>query len=258
MIFPKPVQRQYATDVNLRTRMEIHRRYSTNSAALPNWEFDQFAIAEGSDILEVGCGPAMLWEANADRIPASWALTLTDLSEGMVEVAIRATAGLPNQVRCQIADVQALPFADGDFDVVVANHMLYHVPDRSRAIREIRRCLSKSGTFYGMTNGLGHLQELEDLAIDCGGEVRQLPAPTFSLEGGSAELQREFSDVRVVPFDDELLVTDAEDVVHFICSIWDPESLDLERMRRVVEQRMAEDDGIFGVRKSLGLLVADC
>jgi SAM-dependent methyltransferase len=42
-------------------------------------------------------------------------------------------------------DLQALPFPDGNFDIVYASHVLEHIPDDRRAIAEIRRILSPQG-----------------------------------------------------------------------------------------------------------------
>ncbi len=43
------------------------------------------------------------------------------------------------------ADVQALPFADGEFDVVMCNHVLEHVADDAAAMRELRRVTRPGG-----------------------------------------------------------------------------------------------------------------
>lgn len=42
-------------------------------------------------------------------------------------------------------DLEALPFADGSYDFVFASHVLEHVPDDLKAIREIRRILKPNG-----------------------------------------------------------------------------------------------------------------
>jgi SAM-dependent methyltransferase len=42
-------------------------------------------------------------------------------------------------------DVQEIPVEDGSFDAVICNHVLEHVPDDRRAMREIRRVLKPSG-----------------------------------------------------------------------------------------------------------------
>ncbi|HEX6422912.1 MAG TPA: class I SAM-dependent methyltransferase [Acidimicrobiales bacterium] len=50
-------------------------------------------------------------------------------------------------------DAWQLPVRDGCFDVVLAAHMLYHVPDIDRALRDIRRALRPSGTALLVANG---------------------------------------------------------------------------------------------------------
>ena len=44
-----------------------------------------------------------------------------------------------------VADVTAIPFADGAFDAVLCSHVLEHVPDDRRAMREIYRVLTPGG-----------------------------------------------------------------------------------------------------------------
>src|SRR5207344_876458 len=85
-------------------------------------------------IADVGGGPGWLWQRNAARIPAGWDVTHTDLSSGMVTEA-RAHIRSPGS-SFEVVDAQQLPFADASLDALVANHMLYHVPDRSRARAE--------------------------------------------------------------------------------------------------------------------------
>jgi hypothetical protein len=62
-------EEQYRTDENLRARIDLHRRFSTNPERWHRWVFDRFAFAPDARILEVGCGPAELWSENRDRIP---------------------------------------------------------------------------------------------------------------------------------------------------------------------------------------------
>jgi SAM-dependent methyltransferase len=43
-------------------------------------------------------------------------------------------------------DLHAIPYPDGSFDVVIANHVLEHVADDARVLSEIRRVLRPGGT----------------------------------------------------------------------------------------------------------------
>jgi ubiquinone/menaquinone biosynthesis C-methylase UbiE len=107
--------------------------------------FDQFDFGPGSALLELGCGPATLWVENKSRIDASWRVVLSDFSAGMVEKAQAALAGAPMEVEFRVIDAQSIPYGDGVFDRVVANHMLYHVPDRKKALARSRGCSSRAG-----------------------------------------------------------------------------------------------------------------
>lgn len=73
--------------------------------------------------------------------------TVTDLSPGMVEVAVRNAEGLGLDVDGLVADAETLPVPDGSVDLVVGHAVLHHVPDLDRAFREILRVLRPGGRF---------------------------------------------------------------------------------------------------------------
>jgi SAM-dependent methyltransferase len=155
------LEEQYRTDAHLNARIGLHARFSTNPG-WGRWLFDREAPPANARVLEVGCGPAnTLWGANLDRIDPSWQLTLADFSPGMIESA-RGVLG--DRAEYVVADAQDLPFDDECFDIVLANHMLYHVPDRPKAFVEFRRVLVPGGAFHAATNGDGHFEELWVLA----------------------------------------------------------------------------------------------
>jgi len=237
---------QYATDVNLRARIDLHQRFSTAKEDWHRWVFDRVAPPEGARILELGCGPAELWKRNLDRIDPTWQLTLSDLSPGMIEAAQRV---LGDRAEYAIADAEELPFADEQFDVVLANHMLYHVPDRPRAFAEIRRVLVPGGAFHAATNGAGHLAELAEL----------FDAPfwrhveAFGLETGPPQLEPFFADLRIERFEGELVVTEVEPVLAYIRSSTVYDGRPLGDAARTVEAAIAVD-GAFRIATEAGLI----
>ena len=85
-------------------------------------------------------------------------LILSDFSEGMLEQT-RKTLQEYEGIDYQLIDVQKIPYADETFDVVIANMMLYHVPDLSKGLSEIRRVLKKGGKFYCATYGENGIME---------------------------------------------------------------------------------------------------
>ena len=77
----------------------------------------------------------------ASRIPAGWSITLSDFSPGMLDAAWRNLVVTGRAFQFKEIDAQSIPFEDETFDAVIANHMLYHVPDRPKAIAGDQTCI---------------------------------------------------------------------------------------------------------------------
>ena len=240
------MREQYATDSNLRARIELHERFSTSRLSYPRWVFDGYDFGAEADVLEVGCGNGLMWRANLDRIPDGWRLTLTDLSPGMVKTVRDA---LGHRAGYVVADAQELPFADASFDAAIANHMLFHVPDRIRALAEIARVLRPGGAFRATTIGLDHLRPLRELVPPRRGGQWERTRERFSIEQVPEELAPFFVDVEIEPYEDSLEVTELEPLLDFVRSRGDVEEHELERLRRAAEEEMASR-GSFHVSKA--------
>jgi SAM-dependent methyltransferase len=200
-------------------------------------------------VLEVGCGPGDLWRANAERMPAI-ELTLSDLSPGMLEAA-RAAVGA-ERARFVEADAGALPFAEGSFDLVVANHMLYHVPERPEALRGLLRVLRPGGRLVASTNGAGHLEELAALT----GHAAPRDFERFGLETGADQLREAgFVDVTVERYEDALEITEVEPVLAYVRSSIALRASDVElgEIGRRLARAIARG-GCFRVGKSQGVI----
>jgi ubiquinone/menaquinone biosynthesis C-methylase UbiE len=246
------IQRQYNDASNLDARLALHERFSTSTVPWPRWLFDRIGLRGGERVLDVGCGTGNLWRKNLDRLPPI-DVALSDLSPGMVE---DARGPLPDVSFC-LTDAQSLPLRAEMFDVVTANFMLYHVPDRERAIAEMRRVLRPRGRLVTATNGRAHLLELDALMERFLGRARgHDDAEKFGLETGVEQLRRHFSRVDVLRFEDALQVTETEAIVRYILSIEDDvpdEALDAlrEHVDREIEVR-----GSFDISKDAGVLMA--
>ncbi len=225
---------QYASPGRFNARVALHARFATNPRPWPAWVFDQLEGFEGCSVLELGCGTGMLWQVNAPRVPASWSLVLTDSSEGMLAESRRRLDGLAAHLDLRIMDAQEIDFPDGAFDIVIANHVLYHLPRRERAIAEARRVLRPGGAFHATTASLDSLAELRTLLS----EFRRVatsahdavtdPAPlerdqpvvaAFSLENGAAQLREHFGSVDTRIYADELRITDPDAIVAYFQSL---------------------------------------
>jgi len=249
------VREQYATNANLRARIALHDRYSRTTVSYPHWIFDGYAFGDEADVLEVGCGDGNIWRENLDRIPPGWRLTLTDFSPGMVD---EARAALGDRASYAVADVQELPFADASFDAVIANHMLFHLEDRTRALGELARVLRPGGTFRATTIGLDHLRELRELVPPPPESQWAKTRERFMIEQVHEELAPFFVGVEVelVPGDQDLEVTELEPLLDFVRSRGDVTEEELEPLRRAAEKDLAEQ-GFFRVSRASARVRAD-
>jgi ubiquinone/menaquinone biosynthesis C-methylase UbiE len=233
------IREQYATNENLRARIALHDRYSRTTVSYPHWIFDGYAFADDADVLEVGCGDGNIWRENLDRIPPGWRLTLTDFSPGMVDAA---RAALGDRAEYAVADVQELPFPDASFDAAIANHMLFHVEDRPRALAELARVLRPGGAFRATTIGLDHLRELRELVPPPPDSQWAHTRERFTIDQVREELAPFFVDIEVehVPGPQDLEVTELEPLLDFVRSRGDVTEEQLEPLRQAAEVAIAE------------------
>ena len=248
---------QYRDGSNLDARIALHARFSTATQNFHDWLFDFVTAPLDGRVLELGCGTGQMWKTVRSRVPISWRIVLTDFSIGMLH-AVRGWsfgANAPSFVQC---DAQDIPVRSEDFDVVFANHMLYHVPDLPRALAEIRRVLKPGGQLIAATNGSEHLRELNSLAGAFGVQRSLTPDLPFTLESGGAQLQPFFSSVTRHDFIDSLAVTETEPLVAYILSMrmaFDfvtPERI--AKLRMLIDERIARD-GVVHIEKSSGIFV---
>ena len=279
------VNDQYRNASNLTARMTLHERFGTNPYPWQRWVFDQLTAAladtpapanataspAARHIFEIGCGPARLWVENVDRIPAAWEVTLADLSGGMIAEAQRnIEAALPAEraaaFRYTVADAQTLPFADATFDAVVANHMLYHVPDLAKALGELRRVLRPGAPLIAATNGADHMRQLDEIATrflpGAQESHQQRVTGNFAQENGAEQLAKFFTHVELRDnHASDLVVTEAEPLVAYIASmvaIGPSGVLTDERRANLLAycQREIADHGAIRITRSTGLFVA--
>jgi ubiquinone/menaquinone biosynthesis C-methylase UbiE len=264
---------QYRSASNLEARIALHRDFGANPYDWQLWVFDQLDLQPGMQVLEMGCGPASLWRENligpqARPVPQGIRFFLGDLSTGMVGQARINLAGVPQENhRSQprfaylAGDVQTLPFPDASFDRLIANHMLYHVPDIQSAVREFKRTLKPGQPLFAATNGSAHMAELHQLFknFEPNYNFSARVVRRYSLENARQILGEVFSQVEVRIYDNNLKVTDPAALVAYVASMWD--GLEGSDPHRTLEfERFVRDQfkfrGYFSITTSAGLVVA--
>ncbi|WP_432575018.1 class I SAM-dependent methyltransferase [Kineococcus sp. SYSU DK005] len=102
-------------------------------------------LAPGLSLLDVGCGVGTLTADLAAHV-APGRVVGVDSSAEVLRAARAAADARGVRVELAVADAHALPFADGEFDVVHAHQVLQHLPDPVAALREMRRVCRPGGT----------------------------------------------------------------------------------------------------------------
>lgn len=249
------VKQQYATANNLNTRISIHDRYSTNQMGFGNWIFSNYRIDKGMTVLELGCGTGDMWKNRESFIASCSKLVLSDFSEGMLKTA-KTTIGSYDNVEYRVVDIQNIPYKDDTFDAVIANMMLYHVPDIDKGLLEVRRVLKRNGSFYCATYGEhGIVEYLSKILAPYG--VTDRMNKNFTLQNGGAILSRIFSKVERLTYTDSLAVTNVEDMVEYIYSLSSMTCLSQIPKQQVKERLMEHmSNGVLNVPKEYGMFIA--
>ena len=122
--------------------LRSHRsRTAANSAA--------YLLAElrpGDAVLDVGCGPGTITADLAELVGPSGRVVAVDTSPDVLRQAAEYVEGRGiGNVEFAVADVGALPYPAGEFDVVHAHQVLQHLGDPVAALREMRRVSAPGG-----------------------------------------------------------------------------------------------------------------
>ena len=250
----KRLLEQYENASNLRARINIHEMFSVNKYGWMRWYFDELNLPKKCAILELGCGDANLWEKNKDRIPRGLDITLSDFSKGMLSDAKINLGKKAENFKFQIIDAQNIPYDDCRFDVVIANHMLYHVENIEEAMSEIYRVLKPGGYFYFSTVGQNHMIEIRDIMLKFKSETMNIKSSDttskFQLENGAKKLEKWFINIEMKRYEDNLIVTESTPIIDYIFSTPGNvrESFNKERLyelNKYLKDKIAIEGGIY-------------
>jgi len=127
-------------------------RKTYNSFIEPRTSLDKDLIKEVLEfkpkkVLDIGCG-------NGDFLIGlrksgfSGELTGLELSKGILSPGIKQNEKEKLNIDFIVGDAESLPFGKEVFDVVIAKHMLYHLPNIQLGVDEALRVLKKGGVYF--------------------------------------------------------------------------------------------------------------
>jgi SAM-dependent methyltransferase len=261
---------QYRTDANLAARQSIYQ-FQRPHVDLPAAVLGLAGLTGAEAVADVGCGNG-IYLAELNRRGHRGPVLGVDLSTGMLlaararVAAVGRTDGTPGRIGFAAGDAAALPLPDGAIDVALAPHMLYHVPDRLAAVRELRRVTSAGGQLLVVLNGIEHLAELRDLVTGAAAEIGLSDVVWadnggvtggLSLDDGEEMLAGVFGTVRRHEFNAELEVPGTEPVLEYVASMRYAQNMDEPgRLVAAAARRLRPDaGGVVRIRTRVGCLV---
>ncbi len=261
------IVRYKVTEQALRIREETQARYSTPRIDFARWTLDAIDWRGDEALLDIGAG-----------IGSHYA-RLTEAQPGIDYYALDLSPSLLQCHPCPadrltLADAARLPYSDDSFDIVMANHVLYHLADIEAGLLEIKRVLKPDGRLLAATDSLQSLPELQVLmrrAIvllsENGAQVNPpaLPGEAFALENGTRILARHFYAVVRHDLPCQLIFDDVDPALEFLESMRElrqsslPDDVSWDDMMLIMRQQMSQLLQLLGkleLNLAVGALVA--
>lgn len=131
---------------------EEARDYNEMDHSVVNRVFvdDLLACGEISgDILDLGTGTALIPVELCARVEDCRVMA-SDMSASMLDLAVYNLAVSPAESRIQLdqADAKQLHYEDGQFDIVMSNSIVHHIPEPLTALREAVRVVKPGGLLF--------------------------------------------------------------------------------------------------------------
>ncbi len=141
-----------AADYDAMDHSEVNRRFVD----------DLLAAADGSGldaqltgsaprvrILDVGTGTALI-PIELFRRPVSATVWAIDLAAEMLLLAEQNVrdAAMHGRILLEQGDAKTLPYGDGEFDIVMSNSIIHHIPEPIDCLREMIRVLRSGGLLF--------------------------------------------------------------------------------------------------------------
>ena len=248
---------QYMDSNNLKVRIQLHEKYSTNPQGWFPWLYSQMNFNGVYRLLEIGCGNGQLWEKNTLNL-RNREFFLSDSSEGMVK-EVREKYG--SQFNCIVLDCEQIPFKDNYFDCVIANHVLFYLNDLNQGLKEIRRVLRPDGVLYCSTYGQNHMKEINEIVKEFDDRIVLSSNNLFSkfgLENGKERLNKYFEFVQLNLYEDSLLIDKAQPLIDYIMSCHGNQNEiigpRMEEFKKFIEKKLAKNQKIK-ITKDAGLYI---
>lgn len=217
----KNLQLQFETPEGLKTRVLFHHKHTHFDENFHEWMFNHYLFHTGDKVLEIGCGDGTLWQCNQSKIPKDIEITLSDISQKMVDESYLKLNNISQIKSYELADCFHLPYKDESFDIIIINHVLMYFENLEQALKEIYRVLKKNGTLYCSTIAKDMMKERDELIQYFDSKIsfdQKILYNRFGYENGKEKLSQYFCDIELFDRKEIYEITDVDLFYQFILS----------------------------------------
>lgn len=141
-----------AADYDSMDHSSVNRLFVDDLLSAANAAGFAARLASGTDrlrVLDVGTGTAQIPIEFCQR-PVNVDMVAIDLAAEMLLLAEQniRDAGLHGSIVLEHVDAKKLPFGDGEFDWVISNSIVHHIPEPITCLREMQRVLKPGGLLF--------------------------------------------------------------------------------------------------------------
>lgn len=263
----KSLKVQYENANNISARIRLHKDFSINKQGWFPWIYETGLLPliekkQKKDskikILELGCGEGSLWLENLDKLPPNISITLSDISDGMIRDARRNLGDNPC-FHYKTYDCHQIASKAKNYDIVIANHLLFYCEDIEQVCQEIQRVLKPKGIFICSTYGSKHMKEITELVQKFDKRIilaAENLYDRFGLDNGAEILGKHFSQIEIHRYDDGIIINEADPLIEYVLSCHGNQNqyiLDrYQEFRQFVEKQFRKD---FYITKDAGFFL---
>lgn len=215
------LKNQYQNANNISSRIHLHTLYAQNKQGWFPWIYEHCQMKDQMKVLEIGCGDGSFWTENLPYLPKNIQITLSDKSEGMLRDAKRRIGTEDKRFSYACFDGEDIPYKENQYDLILANHVLFYCEDIKQACDEIKRVLKTNGIFICSTYGNGHMKEISELVTSFDDRItlsNEKLYEHFGKENGTEILSHYFTNIEWLSYEDALLVSEPAPLISYVLS----------------------------------------
>jgi len=264
----------YSEAKNLEIRIKTHQKYSRSKIKWDKWLLEPLKGKEINNVLDLGCGNGRfifaLYKMKIGKSYLGIDISREQIKNAKAEVSKRnlKNAGFKE------ADVTEIKKIQNKYDLILCNHMLWHIGDLDTFLKDVSSLLTEDGLLLASTNSYDYMREMYDLHSRICRKLKlhaalqkKIRNSKFSLENGKEIFRKRFIKVNKYVLKDELVFekskyfldyykTFLQPLIKMYKEIPESKWLQVYDEVKLFVERKIESKGKFTVTKNSGYFIA--